>query len=241
MSGLAVVSPTAFHLSARSETERVEGELVSGNYFEVLGVTAARGRLITSADDESNGADQVAVLSFRLWQRRFGGDAGAIGSTDQARRTRLHHHRRGERAVRGHQDRRASGHLGADSDPAANRSKDDRAVRSAPRVMARDVRAAEARRDVRAGADPVRRDCRTPGTGVPRHQRPCRRRNGRQGWAGIPTCERSCGVSRICHLPPSGSCWSLPAPMWPGCCWRVPPAVNGKSRPGSRSAPDGFA
>lgn len=80
MSGLAVVSPTAFHLSARSETERVEGELVSGNYFEVLGVTAARGRLITSVDDEGNSADQVAVLSFRLWQRRFGGDAGAIGS-----------------------------------------------------------------------------------------------------------------------------------------------------------------
>jgi macrolide transport system ATP-binding/permease protein len=43
-------------------------------------VTAARGRLITSADEERNTADQVAVLSFRLWQRRFGGDAGAIGS-----------------------------------------------------------------------------------------------------------------------------------------------------------------
>jgi hypothetical protein len=81
MSGLAVISPTAFHLSARSETERVEGELVSGNYFEVLGVTAARGRLITTADDETNGANEVAVLSFRLWQRRFAGDPGVIGST----------------------------------------------------------------------------------------------------------------------------------------------------------------
>lgn len=80
MSGLAVISPAAFHLSARGETERVEGELVSGNYFEVLGVTAARGRLIASADDEGNGGDPVAVLSFRLWQRRFGGEAGAIGS-----------------------------------------------------------------------------------------------------------------------------------------------------------------
>jgi macrolide transport system ATP-binding/permease protein len=80
MSGLAVISPTAFHLSARNETERVEGELVSGNYFEVLGVTAARGRLIGSADEEGKSADQVAVLSFRLWQRRFGGDDGAIGS-----------------------------------------------------------------------------------------------------------------------------------------------------------------
>jgi hypothetical protein len=67
MSGLALMAPTAFHLSAGSETERVEGELVSGNYFEVLGVTTARGRLITSADDEDNSANQVAVLSFRLW------------------------------------------------------------------------------------------------------------------------------------------------------------------------------
>ena len=77
MSGLAVISPTAFHLSALGETERVEGELVSGNYFEVLGVTASRGRLITSADDEGSGADPVAVLSSRLWQRRFGGDPGS--------------------------------------------------------------------------------------------------------------------------------------------------------------------
>jgi predicted permease len=81
MSGLAVIAPTAFHLTARNETERVEGELVSGNYFEVLGVPAARGRLIASADDESKGAELVAVLSFRLWQRRFAGDPGAIGST----------------------------------------------------------------------------------------------------------------------------------------------------------------
>src|SRR5687767_3112982 len=67
LTGLAVVSPTAFHLSAGGETERIEGELVSGNYFEVLGVNAAQGRLFTSADDERAG--QVAVVSFSLWQR----------------------------------------------------------------------------------------------------------------------------------------------------------------------------
>ena len=81
MSGLAVVSPAAFHLSARHDTERVEGELVSSNYFEVLGVAAAQGRLLTPADDQNNGADAVAVVSFRLWQRRFGGDPRAIGTT----------------------------------------------------------------------------------------------------------------------------------------------------------------
>ena len=81
MSGLAVVTPTAFHLSAQRDTERVEGELVSSNYFDVLGVAAAQGRLISPADDRANGADRVAVVSFRLWQRRFAGDARVIGTT----------------------------------------------------------------------------------------------------------------------------------------------------------------
>ena len=81
MSGLAVVTPTAFHMSAQRDTERVEGELVSSNYFDVLGVAAAQGRLISPADDRANGADRVAVVSFRLWQRRFAGDARVIGTT----------------------------------------------------------------------------------------------------------------------------------------------------------------
>src|SRR5262245_17402053 len=79
MSGLAINSPTAFHLSTGQEAERVEGELVSGNYFEVLGVRATQGRTITSDDEHGAGASPVAVLSFRLWQRRFGGDAGVVG------------------------------------------------------------------------------------------------------------------------------------------------------------------
>src|SRR5262245_38413673 len=81
MSGLAIMSPTAFHLSTGQEAERVEGELVSGNYFDVLGVRAVQGRLIMPADEHGTGASPVAVISFRLWQWRFGGDAGVIGKT----------------------------------------------------------------------------------------------------------------------------------------------------------------
>jgi macrolide transport system ATP-binding/permease protein len=81
MSGLSVMSPAAFHLSTGQEAERVEGELVSGNYFEMLGVRAAQGRLITPGDEREANASPVAVLSFRLWQRRFGQDPGVIGST----------------------------------------------------------------------------------------------------------------------------------------------------------------
>jgi predicted permease len=79
MSGLALRLPTAFHLSTGQEAERVEGEWVSGNFFDTLGVKPALGRLITPADEQ--GDSQVAAISFRLWQRRFDGDPGVIGKT----------------------------------------------------------------------------------------------------------------------------------------------------------------
>jgi macrolide transport system ATP-binding/permease protein len=81
MSGLALRAPAAFHLSTGQEAERVEGELVSGNYFEVLGASASHGRLITSADEQGSGASPVVVLSYRLWQRRFRGNARVVGQT----------------------------------------------------------------------------------------------------------------------------------------------------------------
>jgi predicted permease len=80
-SGLAAASVTAFHLSTGNATERVDGELVSSDYFDVLGVTAAKGRLITAADERDHAADSLAVVSFRLWQRRFAGDPAVIGTT----------------------------------------------------------------------------------------------------------------------------------------------------------------
>jgi putative ABC transport system permease protein len=83
VSGLALLTPTAFHLSTGQEAERVEGEFVSGNYFEVLGVQAAQGRLIAAFDEQGSDANPVAVISYRLWQRRFGGDPGAVGRTIQ--------------------------------------------------------------------------------------------------------------------------------------------------------------
>ena len=83
VSSLALLTPTAFHLSTGQEAERVEGEFVSGNYFEVLGVQAAHGRLIAAFDEPGSDANRVAVISYRLWQRRFGGDPGAVGRTIQ--------------------------------------------------------------------------------------------------------------------------------------------------------------
>jgi predicted permease len=60
------------------EAEFVRIGLVTGNFFEVLGASAAAGRLFT-AEDEVDGPPTAIVLSDRLWQRRFGGDPGILG------------------------------------------------------------------------------------------------------------------------------------------------------------------
>lgn len=67
------------HLSAAGATERVNGELVTGTYFSVLGVRVARGRLIAPSDDQVQGREPVAVLSFGYWKSRFAGNPNAIG------------------------------------------------------------------------------------------------------------------------------------------------------------------
>jgi predicted permease len=64
-------------LAADGGGERVDGEMVSGDYFRGLGVAPAAGRLIAKAD-EAGGA-QVAVLGFAYWTRRFGGDPSIVG------------------------------------------------------------------------------------------------------------------------------------------------------------------
>jgi len=81
LAGIAVYNGTALHLSTGQEAERVNGALVSGNYFELLGVKAAQGRSLTSADAQTEGAEPVAVISAGLWRRRFGADPNVVGKT----------------------------------------------------------------------------------------------------------------------------------------------------------------
>src|SRR5579863_797166 len=56
------------------------GEFVSGNYFAMFGIAAYAGRTFIAADDRA-GAPPVAVMSYRLWQGRYGADPAVIGST----------------------------------------------------------------------------------------------------------------------------------------------------------------
>jgi predicted permease len=66
-------------LTTGGSTELAAGELVSGNYFPVLGVGAALGRVFSAQDDLMQGGHPLAVLSYGFWKTRFGGDPGVIG------------------------------------------------------------------------------------------------------------------------------------------------------------------
>jgi len=67
------------HLTVGSQTDAVNGVLVSGTFFRVLGVKPAAGRLLTDEDDRVPGGHPVVVLSHGFWTRRFGGDPKVVG------------------------------------------------------------------------------------------------------------------------------------------------------------------
>src|SRR4030095_2630854 len=62
-------------------TVHAEVQLVSGEYFQVLGVNPIIGRPLTAEDDQTPGVAPVAVLSYGFWQGRFAGDVSVIGQT----------------------------------------------------------------------------------------------------------------------------------------------------------------
>ncbi|MBI2689783.1 MAG: ABC transporter permease [Acidobacteria bacterium] len=63
------------------ETEPVSAQLVSGNYYQVLGVQPYIGRLLTPDDDRTPGGHPVVVLSYNYWRKRFASDSGIAGQT----------------------------------------------------------------------------------------------------------------------------------------------------------------
>jgi hypothetical protein len=77
--GLVCYYQRALTLSERGQAERIQGMIVSGNYFTALRVRPALGRGFLPEEDKTPGAHPVAVLSYGLWQRRFGSDPGLMG------------------------------------------------------------------------------------------------------------------------------------------------------------------
>jgi putative ABC transport system permease protein len=79
--GLIATAPADIGITRNGASDMAYAEIVSGNYFSVLGVPAAHGRLLTQADDSMAGTNPVVVLSFNYWKTHFGADAGVVGQT----------------------------------------------------------------------------------------------------------------------------------------------------------------
>jgi putative ABC transport system permease protein len=80
-SGIIATDFTQAGVQWHNQPELVGTELVSGNYFDVLGVRPALGRLLVASDDTVANANPVAVLSFDYWQRRFGSDPAIVNQS----------------------------------------------------------------------------------------------------------------------------------------------------------------
>ncbi len=76
--GIGAYDYQTLNLTGGDQAERIVAARATGNFFDLFDVSPAAGRLISAADDEP-GASRVAVISFGLWQRRFGGQMDIVG------------------------------------------------------------------------------------------------------------------------------------------------------------------
>ncbi len=79
--GVAARFPTDLNLSYNNRSERIQAELVSGTWFDTLGLTTFLGRGLTPDDDRLPGAHPVVVLTYDYWKSRFNGNAGILNQT----------------------------------------------------------------------------------------------------------------------------------------------------------------
>jgi predicted permease len=80
LSSLAMYRMVPLNLSrGGGENSRLWGYEVTGNYFDMLGVKAARGRLLHPEDDVNKGGHPLAIITYNCWQRRFAGDPDIAG------------------------------------------------------------------------------------------------------------------------------------------------------------------
>jgi predicted permease len=78
---LAAVSITFAGLSADNRADRITAAYVTGNFFSMLGIRAAAGRLIQPGEGQKYGADPVLVLGHAFWRKRFNSDVSIVGRT----------------------------------------------------------------------------------------------------------------------------------------------------------------
>jgi predicted permease len=80
-SGVFAWGVTRFDVAREGESRFIDGIWVSGSFFDVLGVPAAAGRVITEEDDVRGCGSPAAVISHAFWQREYGGAASTLGRT----------------------------------------------------------------------------------------------------------------------------------------------------------------
>ncbi len=80
-SGMMARFPIYTSVTVGNAAERVKAELVSGSYFDVLGVTTAIGRPFTPDDDKTRDGHPLVILSYNYWRDKFGAKPDVIGST----------------------------------------------------------------------------------------------------------------------------------------------------------------
>jgi len=78
---VALWFPQSVNLTGVDEPQRLVGTFVTGSFFDVLGLKAERGRFFTEAESAPGTVKPVVVITHQTWQRRFNGDASAIGQT----------------------------------------------------------------------------------------------------------------------------------------------------------------
>src|SRR5215471_14036671 len=81
LAAVAGFKQNPYNLTGTDAPERLQIEMVSASYFPLLGIQPLVGRTFTADEDRSPATNFTALLSYGLWQRRFGGDPSAIGKT----------------------------------------------------------------------------------------------------------------------------------------------------------------
>ncbi|MGA7241558.1 MAG: ABC transporter permease [Terracidiphilus sp.] len=80
-SGILAADKAQVGISWHNQAENEDGEVVSGNYFQLLGLKPAAGRLFTPQDDTSKDSNLVTVLSYNYWRNHLGASRDVIGQT----------------------------------------------------------------------------------------------------------------------------------------------------------------
>ena len=137
--------PAPLTLMTNGQAERVNGELVSGNYFDVLGVRAHIGRTFTQDDDRTPGGHPVAMLTYSFWTRRFAARSRRAQPQRDAQRPADDHRRRHPARLLRHRRRRKPRRARAGDDEGADDADLGRSAEPAQPLADRDG-AAEAGR-----------------------------------------------------------------------------------------------